>query len=180
MGKKAKPARRNATRNATPKKGRKPTSVPDWKPTFLEELARTCNVSAAAKAAKVNRNSAYAARTIDDKADPQARATAMAFAAQWDNALEVAIDALELEARRRALSGVLEPVGWYRGAAGGQVRRYSDTLMIVLLKAHRPEKYRDQVDAHHTGAIALVTTDEMAKARDAAEHWEQERFGHEA
>ena len=31
--------------------------------------------------------------------------------------------------------------------------QYSDTLLITLLKAHRPEKYRDRVDLKHGGTI---------------------------
>jgi hypothetical protein len=142
----------NTTPNTTPKKGRKPDSVPDWRPVFLKELSNAGNVSAAALKAKVDRATAYAARDHKDKTEPGARLDAIAFARSWDNAMEVAIDALEAEARRRAVEGVDEPVGWYKGEAGGKVRRYSDTLLIVLLKAHRPEKYRENIHQEHTGA----------------------------
>lgn len=127
------------TRRPTPKKRR------NWKPVFLKELARTGNVSQAAHKAKIVRVYAYEAR----EADP-------VFAVEWDAALEVAIDALELEARRRAVQGVTEPVGWYQGKAGGKVQRYSDTLLIFLLKAHRPEKFRDSVELEHKGGVHLT------------------------
>lgn len=148
----------------------------DWKPVFLAELAKTGNVSAAVHKAGIARSVAYEARSVEDLKDPAARVQAAAFARAWDEALDVAIDALEAEARRRAVQGVLEPVGWHKGVAGGKVRKYSDTLLIVLLKAHRPEKYRETIQQQHSGAVALVTSDEMAKARDEVERWERERF----
>ena len=53
-------------------------------------------------------------------------------------ASEVLID----EATRRAVDGVEEPVDFYKGKAGGTVNRYSDNLLMFLIKAKRPE-YRD-------------------------------------
>jgi len=40
---------------------------------------------------------------------------------------------------------------FYEGQVCGYVRRYSDTLLIFLLKARRPGKYGDKVTAEHTG-----------------------------
>lgn len=175
--------RRHPTPHPTRKKGPK-TPAPaaelpagGWKAVFLAELSKTGNVSAAARKAKVNRDSTYAARDYEEKQDPTARAAAMEFARAWDNAMEVAIDALEAEARRRAVDGTLEPVGWYKGESGGKVRRYSDTLLIVLLKGHRPEKYRENIHTEHAGAVAVVTSDEMARARKEVADWETQRFG---
>jgi hypothetical protein len=64
-------------------------------------------------------------------------------------AKEMAADRLEEEAWRRAVDGVEEPVGFYRGEPGAYVRRYSDTLLIFLLKGLRPEKYRERYE--HSG-----------------------------
>ena len=50
---------------------------------------------------------------------------------------------LEDEARRRALQGVEKPV-FREGRQVGTVTEYSDTLLIFLLKARRPEKFRDR------------------------------------
>ena len=63
---------------------------------------------------------------------------------------EVAADMLEDEARRRAVEGVLKPTGWYKGKRGGFVREYSDILLIVLLKALRPDQYKDRVELKGT------------------------------
>jgi hypothetical protein len=49
-----------------------------------------------------------------------------------------------------AKDGFDEP-RFYEGQVCGHVRRYSDTLLILLLKARRPGKYGDKVTAEHTG-----------------------------
>jgi hypothetical protein len=40
---------------------------------------------------------------------------------------------------------------YHRGREIGEVREYSDTLLVHLLKAHRPEKYRERVAAELSG-----------------------------
>jgi hypothetical protein len=62
----------------------------------------------------------------------------------FEEAEEAAVDELEAEARRRALEGTEEPVGFYKGVAAEYVKRYSDTLLIFLLKGARPEKYAER------------------------------------
>lgn len=177
MGKKAPgPAKRaakqpaKATKKTTIKTGgRRRHDAPDWKPAFLKELALTGNVSAAAKKAKIDRGYAYEFKALAESASPKPEA--VTFAKAWDTALEVAIDALELEARRRAMEGVQEPAGWYQGVAGGKVQRYSDTLLIVLLKAHRPEKYREnlQLTGANGGPVVTQVISEIIVEKPAAE-----------
>lgn len=108
-----------------------------WRPIFLELLAQTGNVTMSATEAGVHRRTAY-----------RARASSKKFAADWDEAVEEAIDLLEAEARRRAFSGVDKPI-FHAGTKIETVKEYSDTLLIFLLKAHRPDKFRDnlKVDA---------------------------------
>ncbi len=65
-----------------------------------------------------------------------------------------AADVLEAEAHRRAVEGVEEAVGWYKGEAGGTVRKYSDVLLIFLLKSLQPERYRERVDLR--GSLAHI------------------------
>lgn len=67
------------------------------------------------------------------------------FAAAWDQAWKDGATVLEREAQRRACQGVTEPV-FYKGEVVGAVQKYSDLLLIFLLKARQPEKFRDQVD----------------------------------
>lgn len=106
---------------------------------FLEALADTCNVREACRAADIARNSAYLWRNDDAE-----------FARKWATALQIGAEALEDEAVRRAKDGVDEPV-FHKGAVCGLVRKYSDTLLIFLLKGARPEKYSERVKAEHSG-----------------------------
>jgi hypothetical protein len=121
--------------NPTPKK----EWVYKWQPAFLRWLRTKGNVTAACDKAKIDRTWVYEVREQD--AD---------FAAAWDEALEEATERLEMEARRRAHDGVLEPV-FHAGVKVGAIRKYSDTLLIFLLKAHAPAKYRDNSRIEHTG-----------------------------
>ena len=70
------------------------------------------------------------------------RAADPAFAAAWDDALDGAMDAIEEEARRRAIEGTEEPV-FYQGKQIGRVRKYSDALLMFLLRAHRPIRFEE-------------------------------------
>lgn len=64
------------------------------------------------------------------------------YADNFCRAKEVRVEALEDEAYRRAFSGSEKPV-FFAGKQCGKVREYSDTLLIFLLKAANPAKYRD-------------------------------------
>ena len=90
---------------------------------FLAAFRETGNVCLACKAAGVGRSSHY--RWLEDDCE---------YRAAFDLAKEDATDVLEAEAHRRAVEGWEEPVGWYKGRAGGTVRKYSDVLLIFLLK----------------------------------------------
>lgn len=96
---------------------------------FLEMLAETASVTAASQATGVYRVKWYRLR----KSDP-------AFAAAWDEALEIGIDAVEDEAIRRAVAGHEEPV-YFQGQKVGAIRKYSDRMLMLLLRARRPRLY---------------------------------------
>lgn len=100
---------------------------------FLAALATTGNISRAAAAAGVHRMTHY--DWLEQDADGSYAAAVAAAEAE-------AADLLEAEARRRALEGWDEAVYW-RGREVGATRKYSDTLLIFLLKGARPEKYRE-------------------------------------
>lgn len=115
----------------TPKKGEKRAA---WRSGFLSALRVHANITKAALEAGIVRQTAYDRKASD-----------VIFSAEWDDALEQACDGLEIEARRRAEEGVTEDV-YYQGEVVGHKRNYSDTLLIFMLKAHRPEKYRDRYE----------------------------------
>lgn len=115
------------------------TPKSDWGEAFLTALASAGNVSKAAAHAGVSRQAAYLRRAED-----------RAFAARWDDAVEQSTDTLEAEAVRRARDGTDRPV-YQSGELVGHVREYSDTLLIFLLKARRPQKYRDNARVEIAG-----------------------------
>ena len=79
---------------------------------------------------------------------------------------------LEAEAHRRAVEGVEEPVGWYKGVAGGTVRRYSDALLIFTLKGLLPDRYRERKDVRSVLARLDVSqlSDELVARLAAGEN----------
>lgn len=106
--------------------------------TFLAEFKKRGIILRACESAKVGRRTVY--DWIDN--DP-------VFKEQYLDAREDATDALEDEARRRAHEGVNEPV-YQGGEKVGVIRKYSDRLLEMMMKAHRPDRFREQ---HvHTGA----------------------------
>lgn len=122
------------TTRRTPKK--------DWRPAFLGALADGASITRAAEVAKVGRRTAFDHRHQDED-----------FALAWHEAAEAGADKLEDEARRRAAEGVLKPV-YQGGKLVGEIREYSDTLLIFLLKGKRPEVFRENVKVEHSGRIA--------------------------
>lgn len=141
MTRKGKPTKKRAQLPHTV--ARKPQHpAKTWQEIFLKELRDCGNVSAACAKAHVERSTVYKEKKHDDT-----------FAEQWKNALDDAMDSLEAEAWRRARDGVPRLI-FYKGALVTDdkdnpiiQRDYSDTLMTLLLKAHRPDKYRERVEA---------------------------------
>ena len=104
------------------------------KAAFLVAFAEMGTVTHAGRAASVPRSTVYdwLARDAD-------------FRAAFAEAEQEAIDSLEKEAIRRARDGVEEPV-YDKGKRIDTIRKYSDTLLIFLLKGNRPSKFRERVD----------------------------------
>jgi hypothetical protein len=126
------PKKRACVRGATKRRGKQPAKQrrrkreKPWKQRFLAALRKTCNVADSARKVRKWRNEVYRERNIDPE-----------FAAAWDEAIDEGVEALELKARQRAMAG-------------------SDVLTIFLLKAHRPEKYRDSSKLEVTGQLEHV------------------------
>ena len=93
---------------------------------FIEALAETGSVTAAAERAGVSRMTAYRHRHAPE---------AHAFRKGWDEALARAIGMLADVALARAIHGVEEPVYW-KGEEVGTRTRYSDRLLMFMLR-HR-------------------------------------------
>jgi len=100
----------------------------EWWPRFLAALRNSGNVRAACQAAGIDRRTAY-----------RNRHQYKGFARHWDEALEDACDVLAAEAWQRARSS-------------------SDLLLIFLLKAHRPEIYREttRIQQEHSGQVGVA------------------------
>lgn len=129
--------------------------IPKWQPTFLTALSSVGKITDACKIAGVSRMTAWRHKTSDPD-----------FAKQWADAEQQAADVLEAEAWRRAHDGVEEPV-YYKGEICGTVRKYSDLLLIFLLKGIRPEKYRERFILP-PGELDRAIERELALARGEA------------
>jgi hypothetical protein len=112
---------------------------------FLDALSRTGNVSRAAGETGLERRRLYARR----KEDP-------AFAAAWAEAAALGAALLEEEAWQRACQGWEEPV-WHKGEQCGSVRKFSERLLILLLKAHLPDKYQESRENRNNRQTAAPT-----------------------
>ena len=94
----------------------------------LSRLASGLSITASMKCAGYTRQTYYDWRA----ADPT-------FAALADEAMEMGTDALEDSALRQAKAG-------------------NTTLMVLLLKARRPDKYKDRISNEHSGANGAPLT----------------------
>lgn len=114
------------------------------KAAFLAAYAASGVIRIATEAAGIHRNTHY--KWLKD--DSQ-------YAEAFSRAHSDACDSLENEARRRAVEGWDEPV-FYEGGQCGTKRKYSDTLLIFLLKANHPTKFGDKVETTHKGDASPV------------------------
>lgn len=88
------------------------------------------------------------------------------FRLEWDSAVEEGTDTLEDEAKRRAYEGVDHPVT-YQGEITATYKDYSDTLLMFILKARRPDKYRErqEVSGPDGGPIPVAVHDWKRQAQ---------------
>ncbi len=118
--------------------------TPKKKEKFLGLLVATGgNVSRSAEAVNVSRQVCYDHRDANDE-----------FKAQWKAAIETGTEDLEQEARRRAFEGFEEPV-YYKGEVCGYIQKYSDNLLMFLLKGRRPDAYRDRSQIDFKGETTV-------------------------
>lgn len=119
-------------------------------------LSECGNVTRAAEESGCHRVQLYRMKREDE-----------AFSAAWEEAADIGAKRLEDEARRRAVEGWQEPV-WYQGEQTGTVTKYSDTLLICLLKAHHPEKYADRSKSDVNVAGTIDVTHDMTPETKSA------------
>lgn len=115
--------------------------TPDEIERFCEALADGCKVGPGCEAIGVSYMTAYRLRQRDP-----------AFKVAWDEALKAGVAKLEDEVHRRAFEGDAQPVFNKEGEQSGTKIVYSDVLSMFLLKAHDPNKYRDNAKLELTGA----------------------------
>lgn len=136
---------------------RQPTRPKAWQPEFLLSLAKGDTIRQACETAGVDYSTAYSARGRDPD-----------FFAQWDAAYEEGSDRLEEEAWRRAKEGTQEAV-YFQGKVVGYQTRFSDQLLVELLRARRPDKYRQRQEVRHAGDARPLTADDLELARSLGE-----------
>ena len=95
---------------------------------FLAAFEDLGTITAACRQVGVGRQTVYDWRQADED-----------FAVALHDARKAVADDLEIEAIRRAKDG-------------------SDTLLIFLLKAHAPDRFRENVRVEHSGKIAHDTS----------------------
>ena len=117
------------TRIRTPAKRRR--AHPRWRDVFLEELAQTSNVAAAARVAGVDVSTVYRARRSEGE-----------FLRRWHDALAEGYDNLEMELVRRLRSGELDGGG--KGTGGTAKRKFDNAIAARLLAAHRENVTRQR------------------------------------
>ena len=132
---------------------------------FLAAFAECGTVTHAAEIAGISRRMVQYWK----KDDPE-------FAEAFRVAEEKAADRLEQEARRRAIEGVPEPV-FYKGRKVGTVQKYSDTLLIFLLKGALPDKYKGKSTFEITGkGGGPITADIRAEVSQLTPEERQQRI----
>lgn len=114
---------------------------------FLEAMARVGTIHGASRETGIHRSVHY-----EWMKDPE-------YAAAFAEAEEAAIDAMEAEARRRAVEGVTRPV-YQGGRHVGDITEYSDQLLMFYLKGKRPmtwsEKARVELSGPNGGPVEFV------------------------
>lgn len=121
---------------------------------FLAAYATVATVRNGCKIAEISRTTHY--QWMKD--DPL-------YKEAFSEAKREACDNLEEEATRRAMEGVEEPV-FYEGEVCGSKQRYSDTLLIVLLKANMPDKYIERRAIEHSGSQPIEVTHQPIDVAD--------------
>jgi hypothetical protein len=120
----------------------------DWRPAFLEAFAQHYTVTLACKAVGISRQAAYAERQRNK-----------AFAEAWADVETQTTEFLERELIRRAAESWVERERWEVDTDGNRVlaervTKWSDSNLQFLLRARKPETYRENVRVDHGGTVS--------------------------
>lgn len=140
---------------------------PQLEATFLEQLSQGYSVTACAWVIGVHRLTVYSWRSASEASRQEDGTYKDDFCVRWDAAVEAGTDKLEDEARRRAERGYERPV-YQGGVMVGTTTEYSDTLMALLLKGNRPQKFnteRHEMSGPGGGAIPMSVEVEFVDAK---------------
>jgi hypothetical protein len=129
------------------KKRRKDGWSPDKQRAFIEALADSGSVATAAQYVGMSESSAYRLRRAPG---------AEAFDRAWGAAIDAASKKLLDAAFERALVGTDEPVFDRDGNRVGRRLRQSDRLLMFLLRAYGPDRFRDAGPDRLTAPAAPV------------------------
>ncbi len=125
---------------------------------WLEAFDREGTVFTACKESGVARSTVYNWRQQDE-----------AFAIAWHDVEEATTERMEREAFRRSVEGVKRDI-YHQGQVVGQERQFSDVLLIFMLKARRPERYRDNVKIEHGGTVNQSHSFDLTRLSAAEKH----------
>ena len=127
--------------------------------TFLRALMEIGKVQPASRASKVDHSSIYATM----RAEPDFKAAVEEARAIGSGPY---VDTLTDEAHRRAVEGIQEAV-FYKGERVATVRKYSDNLLMFLIKREDPS-YRDSYRPPEDDGGQVSLVDVIAAIQQAA------------
>ncbi len=140
--------------------------TPERQRRFIEALADTGSVEAAARAVNMSSVGAYLLRR-----HPEAKS----FRKAWEAALALGVQRIEDVAMERALNGVEVPVYAY-GKIIGTRRVYNDRLLMFMLRNRAPKRFAAD------GAKGMNAVDRQLLKRlkkQWRKEWEEERLAEE-
>jgi len=119
---------------------------------FLKELAENGGiVTHAVETMNISRMALYTERGKDEE-----------FKALWERCVDIGFDLLVDEAKVRAYEGTKEELHYKGELTGDTIRKKSDYLMGLMLKAHR-RRFRDRLavedESNAAGTVAIVLPD---------------------
>jgi hypothetical protein len=109
---------------------------------FLSAFERSCCIGWAAQAARIDRRTHYHWMEND-----------CGYAAVFKQVQLIAGDTLESAAFERAVVGWTEPV-FFRGEKCGERRKYDNAMLMLLLRAWKPEVYGNRVQIRPSAVAA--------------------------